>query len=58
MSKQTIQRVAIGFLILAGLDIVLLHQRDLGMIFAAIAIALSLGANAIARATDRTGKGR
>jgi hypothetical protein len=57
MSKKTIQRVAIGFLVLAGVDIVL-HQRDLAMVFAGVAIALSLGANAIARATDRSGKGR
>ena len=42
--KVTAQRIAIAFLILAGIDIVL-GQKTLAMVCAALAIAISLGAN-------------
>jgi len=42
MPKFTVQRLAIAFLVLAGLD-VLLGQKMLGTVFAVLAIALSLG---------------
>jgi hypothetical protein len=57
MSKTTIQRVAIGFLVLAGIDI-FLGQKPLAMIFAGLAIALSLGAGYLARGSSKSGKDR
>lgn len=57
MSKKTVGRVSIGFLILAGVDI-FIGQRDLAMVFAGVAIALSLGAPFLARLGNKNGKGR
>ena len=43
MPKATAQRIAIVCLVLAGVDIAL-GQKTLAMIFAGVAIAISLGA--------------
>jgi hypothetical protein len=53
--KATAQRIAIACLILAGVDIVL-GQKTLAMIFAGVAIAVSLGAGFLAG--RKNGKGR
>jgi hypothetical protein len=57
MPKFTLQRLAIAFLVLAGLD-VLMGQRVLGTIFAVLAIAISLGAGPLERARRNSGKDR
>jgi hypothetical protein len=57
MSKGTVQRVSIAFLVLAIIDIVI-GQKTLGMVFAALAIALSLGAGYLSRDSSKPGKGR
>jgi hypothetical protein len=55
MPKATANRIAIVCLILAGVDIVL-GQRTLAMVFAGVAIAISLGAGFLAG--RKNGKGR
>jgi len=57
ISKGRIQQVSIGFLVLAGVDI-LIGQKSLAMIFAGVAIALSLGAGYLTRGSSKSGKGR
>jgi hypothetical protein len=57
MRKVTLQRVSIACLILAGVDIVL-GQKTLAMVFAGVAIALSLGAGYLGRDGRKNGKGR
>jgi hypothetical protein len=57
MPKFTLQRLAIAFLVLAGLD-VFMGQRVLGTVFAALAIAISLGAGPLERARRSSGKDR
>ena len=57
MSKATVQRVSIAFLILAIVDIVI-GQKTLGMVFAGLAIALSLGAGYLSRDASKSGKDR
>jgi hypothetical protein len=57
ISKGRIQQVSIGFLVLAGIDI-LIGQKPLAMIFAGVAIALSLGAGYLTRGSSKSGKGR
>ncbi len=47
MPKATAQRIAIICLVLAGVDIVM-GQKTLAMIFAGVAIAISLGAGLLA----------
>jgi hypothetical protein len=47
MPRATAQRIAIACLILAGVDI-LLGQKTLAMVFAGVAIAISLGAGLLA----------
>jgi hypothetical protein len=56
-SKATLQRVSIAFLVLAIIDIVI-GQKTLGMVFAGLAIALSLGAGYLSRDSSKPGKGR
>jgi len=55
--KATLQRIAIACLILAAFDGVM-GQKTLAMVFAAVAIALSLGAGFLARGARKSGKGR
>jgi hypothetical protein len=55
MPKATAQRIAIVCLVLAGVDI-FLGQKTLAMIFAGVAIAISLGAGFLAG--RKNGKGR
>jgi len=55
--KATAQRLAIGFLVLAAFDMIV-GQKTLAMIFAVLAIAISLGAGVLARGKSKTGKGR
>ena len=55
--KATAQRIAIVCLILAVFDAIA-GQRTLAMVFAAVAIAISLGAGFLARGTRNSGKGR
>lgn len=57
MPKVTAQRLAIALLVLAALDM-LAGQKTLAMIFAALAIAISLGAGFLARSARKNGKGR
>ena len=55
--RTTAQRLAIGFLVLAGVD-VLMGQKMLATVFAGLAIAISLGAGFLARKARRSGSGR
>ena len=55
--KAPAQRIAIACLALAVFDAVL-GQKTLAMVFAAVAIAISLGSGLLARATRKSGKGR
>ncbi len=55
--KATVQRLAIGFLVLAGFDLVA-GQRTLAYVCAGLAIVMSLGAGAIARAMRKPRSGR
>jgi hypothetical protein len=52
MPKATAQKIAIVCLVLAGVDIVL-GQKNLAMVFAAVAIAISLGAGILAGRKNR-----
>ena len=56
MPKATAQRIAIVCLVLAALD-VFMGQKTLAMIFAGVAIAISLGAGFLARGARKNGKG-
>jgi hypothetical protein len=55
--KATVQRIAIVCLILAAFDAIA-GQKTLAMIFAGVAIAISIGANFLARGSRKSGKGR
>jgi hypothetical protein len=57
MPKATAQRIAIVCLILAVFDAIA-GQKTLAMVFAVIAIAISLGSGFLARARRKNGKGR
>lgn len=54
--KATLQRIAIACLILAAFDGVM-GQKTLAMVFAGVAIVLSLGAGFLARGARKSGKG-
>jgi hypothetical protein len=57
MPKATAQRLAVGLLVLAAFDM-FAGQKTLAMIFAALAVAISLGAGFLARSARKNGKGR
>jgi O-methyltransferase involved in polyketide biosynthesis len=57
MPKATAQRIAIACLILAVFD-GFMGQKTLAMVFAGVAIAVSLGSGLYARAMRKNGKGR